>query len=163
MTGTARGISSEGFRDQTPWPWEQVYRMVEATELVELEDRWLLPYRGMRVTQVQVSHQLTLLLDGEAQVDLETEAVLSEDSPRASDAVTSRLVPERQEVAPALALFGATVLSAVAFKSGALQLVFDSGMHLDVQPDPRYEAWSVHGPASVHLVCQPGGGVAMWR
>jgi hypothetical protein len=137
--------------------------MVDGTELVELEDRWLLPYRGMQVTQIRVSHQLTLVLDGGAQVDLEAEAVLSEGSLRASDVVTSRLAPERQEVAPALALFGATLLSSVAFKSGTLRLVFDSGMRLNVKPDAGYEAWSVHGPESLRLVCQPGGGVAVWQ
>ncbi|RVX46912.1 hypothetical protein EDD27_9825 [Nonomuraea polychroma] len=137
--------------------------MVDGTELVELEDRWLLPYRSMQVTQIRVSYQLTLVLDGEAQVDLEAEAVLSEGPLRASDVVTSRLVPERQEVAPALALFGTTLLSSVAFKSGMLRLVFDSGMHLNVKPDAGYEAWSVHGPESLCLVCMPGGDVAVWQ
>ncbi|MGJ6966261.1 DUF6188 family protein [Streptosporangium sp. G11] len=46
-------------------------------DLVELEDRWLLPYRGMQVVQVQVSYQLTLLLDGDAQVSIESMATLT--------------------------------------------------------------------------------------
>ncbi len=46
-------------------------------DLVELEDRWLTPYRGMQVIQIRVSYQLTLLLDGGAQVDGETEAELT--------------------------------------------------------------------------------------
>ncbi|MGP4094288.1 DUF6188 family protein [Nonomuraea sp. KM90] len=113
-------------------------------DLVELEDRWLLPYRGMQVIQIRVSYQLTLLLDSGAQVDVETEAELS--TLRAPDRVKARLLPARQDVAPALILFGATVLSSVAFKSGSLRLGFDTGMQLKVKPDARYEVWSAHGP-----------------
>jgi hypothetical protein len=132
-------------------------------ELAELEDRWLLPYRDMQVIEIRVSYQLTLLLDSGAQVNLETEAVLSNGSLCAPDVVMTRLVPEHQEVAPALALFGETILSSVAFKSGALRLVFHTGTHLNARPDPRYEAWSAHGPGGLRLVCQPGGGLAIWR
>jgi hypothetical protein len=137
--------------------------MVDGTELVELEDRWLLPYRGMQVTQIRVSYQLTLVLDGGGQVDLEAEVVLSEGPLRAPDVVISCLTPERQEVAPALALFGTKLRSSVAFKSGALRLVFDSGMHLNVKPDAGYEAWRVHGPEGLCLVCKPGGDVSVWQ
>ncbi|MEU6791138.1 hypothetical protein ABZ907_05525 [Nonomuraea wenchangensis] len=51
--------------------------MDRSSDLVDLEDRWLLPYRGMHVIQIRVSRQLTLLLDCGAQVDVETEAELS--------------------------------------------------------------------------------------
>ncbi|MBG0827648.1 hypothetical protein HS041_07715 [Planomonospora sp. ID67723] len=132
-------------------------------ELAELEDRWLLPYRGMQVIQVRVSHQLTLLLDGDAQVDIESTATLTRGSLSAPDAEPVRLAPERQEVAPALALFGATLLSSVAFKSGALRLVFGTGMHLNVEPDPQYEAWSTCGPDDLRFVCLPGGGLSIFR
>ncbi|MFJ2034316.1 DUF6188 family protein [Streptosporangium sp. NPDC087985] len=141
----------------------QGLRMDAPTELAELEGRWLLPCRGMQVIQVQVSYQLTLLLDSGAHVDMEAEAMLSHGPLSAPDATMDRLVPERQEVAPALALFGATVLSSVAFKSGALGLVFDIGAHLSVKPDPQYEAWSAHGPGALLLVCLPGGDLAVWR
>jgi hypothetical protein len=132
-------------------------------ELAELEDRWLLPYRDVQVIQIRVSYQLTLLLDSGAQVDLETEAVLSNGSLHAPDVVMTRLVPEHQDVVPALALFGATILSSVAFKSGALRLIFHTGTHLNVRPDPQYEAWSARGPGGLCLVCLPGGGLAIWR
>ncbi|MEU8377730.1 DUF6188 family protein [Streptosporangium sp. NPDC048865] len=133
-------------------------------DLTELEDRWLLPYRGMRVIQVQVSHQLTLLLDGDVQVSIESTATLTRGPLSApADAEPVQLVPERQEVAPALALFGATVVSSVAFTSGALRLVFDTGTHLNVRPDSRYEAWSTCGPEDLRLICLPGGGLSIFR
>ncbi|MEU3167273.1 DUF6188 family protein [Streptosporangium sp. NPDC006930] len=132
-------------------------------DLAELEDRWLLPYRGMRVVQVQVSYQLTLLLDGDAQVTIESTATLTSGSLSAPDAEPVQLAPERQEVAPALALFGATLVSAVAFKSGALRLVFDTGTHLTVKPDSHYEAWNTRGPDDVRFICLPGGGLSIFR
>ncbi|GAA3423215.1 hypothetical protein GCM10018953_03980 [Streptosporangium nondiastaticum] len=141
----------------------QGLRVDTPTELAELEDRWLLPYRGMQVIQIRVSHQLTLLLDSGAHVDIEAEAVLGHGPLSAPDATMARLVPECQEVAPALALFRATVLSSVAFKSGALWLSFDTGAHLNVKSDHQYEAWSAHGPGTLLLVCLPGGDLTVWR
>ncbi|WP_344744083.1 DUF6188 family protein, partial [Streptosporangium vulgare] len=132
-------------------------------DLAELEDRWLLPYRGMQVVQVWVSYQLTLLLDGDAQVSIASTATLTGGPLSAPDAKPVQLVPERQEVAPALALFGATLVSSVVFKSGALRLVFDTGTHLNVTPDSRYEAWSTCGPDDVRFVCLPGGGLSIFR
>ncbi|MEU4540269.1 DUF6188 family protein [Streptosporangium sp. NPDC023825] len=131
--------------------------------LAELEDRWLLPYRGMQVVQVRVSYQLTLLLDGDAAVNIETTATLTSGPLSAPDAEPVRLAPERQEVAPALALFGATLVSSVAFKSGALRLAFDTGTHLNVKPDFHYEAWSTCGPDDLRFVCLPGGGLSIFR
>ncbi|MEV4181394.1 DUF6188 family protein [Streptosporangium canum] len=132
-------------------------------DLAELEDRWLLPYRGMQVVQVRVSYQLTLLLDGDVRVNIESTATLTNGPLSAPAAEPVQLAPERQEVAPALALFGATIVSSVAFKSGALRLVFDTGTHLNVKPDPHYEAWSVHGPDDSRFVCLPGGGLSIFR
>ncbi|MGP4089628.1 DUF6188 family protein [Streptomyces sp. KR55] len=72
------------------------------------------------------------------------------------------LKPESQDVAAALALFGANVLSAVAFKSGILRLVFDAGRHLTCSSDPAFEAWQVTGPAGWRFVSLPGGDLAVW-
>jgi hypothetical protein len=69
----------------------------EAGVPTELDDRWLLPYRGSRVAQIRVSHQLTLLLDSGAQVEIECEAMLSH-GPRSAPDTTTQLVPERQEI-----------------------------------------------------------------
>jgi Family of unknown function (DUF6188) len=132
-------------------------------DLAELEDRWLLPYRGMQVVQVRVSYQLTLLLDGDVQVNIESTATLTSGPLSAPDAKPVQLAPERQEVAPALALFGATIVSPVAFKSGALRLVFDTGTHLNVKPDSQFEAWSIRGPDDLRFACLPGGGLSIFR
>ncbi|MFB7446116.1 MULTISPECIES: DUF6188 family protein [Streptomyces] len=77
-------------------------------------------------------------------------------SPRQLTALTC------QDVAAAPALFGAKALSAVAFKSGTLRLVFDTGHHLTCSSDPSFEAWQVTGPAGWRFVSLPGGDLAVW-
>ncbi|WP_374215598.1 DUF6188 family protein [Streptomyces drozdowiczii] len=73
-------------------------------------------------------------LDSNGEVALEAPVDLSHGTARANPSVL--LNPESQDVAGALALFGANVLSAVAFKSGTLCLVFDTGHHLTCSSDP---------------------------
>jgi hypothetical protein len=134
----------------------------EPAALIEDDDRWLLPYRGMQVDQICVSYQLSLVLDGGAEITVEAPALLTVGSVSAPDARPVELVPERQDVAAAMPLFGTRILSSVAFKSGSLRVVFDSGLHLSVEPDPAYEAWGVTGPLGMRIVCMPGGGLAGW-
>ncbi|MFB9905095.1 DUF6188 family protein [Allokutzneria oryzae] len=125
-------------------------------DLIQLDDRWVLPYRGMEVTQVRVDNALTLLLSGGALITVESAAELSTpDGP-------VRLLPDRQKVAPALALFGAKLTWEIIFRHGALHLGFDNGYHLTVEPDPRFEAWSATGPGELRVVCTPGGELATW-
>jgi hypothetical protein len=59
----------------------------------------------------------------------------------APDADPVELNPERVS-SLVLALLHTEVLSAVAFKSGALRIVFSNPMHLNVRPDQKYEAWT---------------------
>ncbi|GAA3074588.1 hypothetical protein GCM10017600_27320 [Streptosporangium carneum] len=54
-------------------------------------------------------------------------------------------------------------MSSVAFKTGGLRLVFDSGLHLNVEPRPDFEAWSVTGPTNLRLVCMPASEVTIWQ
>ncbi|MFE5894783.1 DUF6188 family protein [Streptomyces sp. NPDC056462] len=72
------------------------------------------------------------------------------------------LKPESQDVAAALVLFGAFVLSAVAFKSGTLRLVFDTGHYLTCSSDLSFEAWQVTGPTGWCFASLPGGDLAVW-
>lgn len=80
---------------------------------------------------------------------------------RVPEARTVGLHPGRQDVGSALTLFGATVNSAVAFKTGTLRLVLDHFL-LTVRADPQYEAWNVVGPGDMLVVCMPGGQLAVW-
>ena len=125
----------------------RVHAMNVAPLLTERDDRWWLPCWGERVIQVRVSYQLTLLFESGITVDMETEALLTHGPLRAPGASPLTLRPQLQDVAPALELFTAKVVSAVALKSGALRLVFDTGHHLNVQPHPELKRGAQQVPA----------------
>ncbi|MER5386055.1 DUF6188 family protein [Streptomyces sp. NPDC002688] len=127
---------------------------------VEHEDWWVLNLRGMSVTKISVDYRLVLALDSDWEVALEAPVNLSHGIVHANPSLL--LKPESQDVAAALALFGANVLSAVAFKSGTLRIVFDTGHHLSCSSDPSFEAWQVTGPTGWRFASLPGGGLAVW-
>ncbi|MFD8323151.1 DUF6188 family protein [Kitasatospora purpeofusca] len=128
--------------------------------LTEHDDRWIMNLRGQDVTRISIDHRLTLLLDSDARIALGCPFELSQGSKRTAESVV--LDPGRQNVAAALGLFGATVVSAVAFKTGSMRLVFDNGCHLNCRAHPDYEAWEVLGPEGWRIVSGPGGGLAVW-
>ncbi|MEV8321518.1 DUF6188 family protein [Streptomyces sp. NPDC059900] len=134
---------------------------VNESAFVEHDDRWILGLRGLGVTRITVDYQLSLLLEAGAEVVLEGPCRLSQE-PSAGERRDQMLDPDRQDVAAALALFGAHVVSAVAFKRGTLQLAFDNGTELSCQADPAFEAWQVTGPGDWRFVAMPGGELAVW-
>jgi hypothetical protein len=136
---------------------------VESSTPVEHEDRWILGLRGLEVTRISVDHRLSLVLGSDVEVVLETAVSLSRGPVRGPKVDVVRLFPERQDVAGALALFGARVLSAVAFKSGSLRLVFDNALHVNCRADAEFEAWQITGPVGWRFVSAPGGDLAVWQ
>nr|WSX48063.1 DUF6188 family protein [Streptomyces sp. NBC_00974] len=134
--------------------------MSTEVEPFEHEDRWVLNLRGLSVARICVDFRLTLALDAGWEVVLETPARLLAGALHTSPGLP--LTPESQDVAAALPLFGVKVLSAVAFKSGALRMVFDSGTHLTCSADASFEAWQITGPGGWRFVSMPGGDLAVW-
>jgi hypothetical protein len=131
--------------------------------LAEHEDRWIMNLRGLAVTQISVGYRLTLCLDLDAaSVGLGSPFRLTQGAGDGRQDVF--LDPERQDVAAALGLFGAKVLSAVAFKAGSLRLVFDNGCQLNSRADPSFEAWEVAGPGrgDWRIIAMPGRKLAVW-
>ncbi len=127
---------------------------------VEHGDRWVLSLRGLSVVKISIDFRLTLDLEEEWEIVLEAPAQLSTGSLRANPGLP--LTPEAQDVAAALPLFGAKVLSAVAFKSGGLRMVFNSGVHLNCSADASFEAWQITGPGGWRFVSLPGGELGVW-
>ncbi|WP_037808444.1 DUF6188 family protein [Streptomyces sp. NRRL F-2580] len=134
--------------------------MSTGREPSEHDDRWILNLRGMGVSRICVDFRLTLTLGAGWEVVLEAPARLSAGSLRTNPGLP--LTPESHDVAAALPLFGAKVLSAVAFKSGALRMVFDCGTHLTCPAGPSFEAWQISGPGGWRFVSLPGGDLAVW-
>jgi len=116
--------------------------------------------RGLTVVEIGISYQLSLLLDTEARVVLGCPFTLTQYGDDGRQDVS--LDPERQNVTAANGLFGAKVLSAVAFKTGSMRLVFDNGWHLNSRADPSFEAWEVLGPGGWRIISMPGGELAIW-
>ncbi|MET9519992.1 DUF6188 family protein [Streptomyces sp. NPDC002994] len=129
--------------------------MSTEVEPIEHEDRWVLNLRGLSVARISIDFRLTLALDAGWEVVLEAPARLSAGSLHTSPGLP--LTPESQDVAAALPLFGANALSAVAFKSGVLRMVFDSGTHLTCSADTSFEAWQITGPRGWRFVRQMFG------
>jgi Family of unknown function (DUF6188) len=65
--------------------------------------------------------------------------------------------PGRQDMAAGLALFDTSLVSAVAFTSGAVRIAFDDGHLLRAAPQPAHQAWTVNGPDGLLVACMPGG------
>ncbi|WP_442802370.1 DUF6188 family protein [Streptomyces sp. CMB-StM0423] len=123
----------------------------------ELGDRWILGLRGSPVVSVSVSQasdyqELALMLDCGAGLTIRGPVSLTHGAVSAPGAVP--LLGEEWQK-----LVGATIVSAVAFKSGALRVVFSTGHHLNVRagrPEtmvriqrPDKFDWSYHGGSGV--------------
>lgn len=117
----------------------------------EHEDRWVLGLRGLRVTEARYDRRLVLVLGAGWEVALGGAVRRS-----LGGVHLGRVVPLAPE-----SLVGATVLSAVAFKSGTLRLVLDTGQHLTCPSAPDTEAWQVTGPAGRRFAALPGGGLSV--
>ncbi|MGW8780513.1 DUF6188 family protein [Streptomyces sp. NPDC055796] len=117
----------------------------------DLGDRWLVGLRGIPTLAVRRT-------EAALSVTFADEVVLTVAGPA--------LLTEGPVTAPGAAavtgdgwgrLVGAIVLSAVAFKSGALRLVFSTGHHLNVGgAEPGTEA-SLRKPGVFRWSCRPGG------
>jgi hypothetical protein len=100
------------------------------TGMQELEDRWILPLRGHTVTRIEPGAQTVFVLDSGVRIIVGEHAYFT-DGPLG---VTETVRPELAELDPdeVRKSIGTHVVSAVAFKSGALRIVLKDGRHLIV-------------------------------
>lgn len=94
----------------------------------ELEDRWILGLRGLPVVAISQAAEhpgLTVALAGGATLVIVGPVRLTH-GPATAPGVAALPVEEFQR------LVGATVVSAIVFKSGSLRAVFSTGHHLNV-------------------------------
>jgi hypothetical protein len=129
------------------------------TDPIELDDRWILNLRGSRIVRTSLDLRLKLTLDSGWEVALAGPVLLSSGPLGARR--TARLDLQTQDVAAPHHLRGAEVCSAVAFKTGSLRMVFNTGTHLRCPVDPSSEAWRITGPRGRRYASLPGGGIGV--
>ena len=127
----------------------------------EAEAPRALPVRDAEVTRVCFWHAVELVV---TMSDDDIRIVL-EGSFRFHDGETERLVDPASpgEIAEKLvSLMGVAVHEVSTFSSGALVVVFDRGMKIEITSDPDYEAWELEVGRGQRIVALPGGGTAEW-
>jgi hypothetical protein len=127
----------------------------------ELDDRWLLGWRGSSVSAIDVADHCAIISVGDSSVlTIEFPALLAS-ADVSSGPVVSLTTDGRVQMSPDLhTLVGQRILSSVAFKSGALRLVFDAGQRLTVAAADHYEPWRFTGKSGRRWRSLPGGGLA---
>lgn len=59
-------------------------------------------------------------------------------------------------------IVGQRIYRAETSDAGDLNLIFESNAGLHLGPDPSFEAWTITGPYGLKIVCEAGGGLAVW-
>lgn len=127
----------------------------------ELEDRWILGLRGARVESTR-SEEFRLVVAFAEGADLTIEGAATLGS-TARTAERLDLWANPSATTDSFGgLVGHTVISAVAFKTGHLRIVFSLGIVLRVLADDHYEPWQIAFPSGQFLVSLPGGGLSTW-
>ncbi|MBI4865386.1 MAG: hypothetical protein HY816_00400 [Candidatus Wallbacteria bacterium] len=123
-------------------------------------DRWILPLEGWAVERCAISEGFLVELKSGRQrgrLTVQGTFILKAGKGRS----TMHHSPP-SSMAPALALLGKTVESAVAMKDGRLELKLSGATSISVKPDRSSEAWIVTVGDQLAVVCEPGGRVAVW-
>lgn len=130
-------------------------------ELHRSEGGWRLPIEQRGVSRCVVDHAFALEFhEGEQSAVVRIEGTFAV----VEHGRVHRISPSApEELGPAVGLFGQVVRSATASALGRLEVAFEDGRMLSVEPDARYEAWEIHGPGGMRVVCAPGGEVSVWQ
>lgn len=135
--------------------------MSKSCFLAEREDHWVINLTGKAVTRCLVDNAFSLEFwtRDEGAVTLRIEGTFTL---KKNDSSTVLSADRAKSLAPALALFGNVVASAMAGKDGSVRLSFSDGTSISSEPDPDYEAWELSETGGKLIVSKPGGGLAIW-
>jgi hypothetical protein len=134
-------------------------------EFAETPDRWGLALESHAVVQCRVDYAFTLVIDGPSD-GLEVRIQQPFELLSGADGETPvRIDPngDPSGLVPALGLWRAELVEALAFKDGRLELRFAEGERLHVPAGEKFEPWTLVGPAELRLVSMPGGDLAVWK
>lgn len=117
-----------------------------------------LGFRGQTLISKDVEYSVGLTFTGSYFLRLESPVVVG------TPANEFHLNPEdtTADFGPLRDLVGCRVTESTA-DSGVLEVRFENGCRLRVDPDDSYEAWTLAGPRGMKVVCMPGGELAVWR
>jgi len=130
--------------------------------VTELEDRWIFPMENLTVTKLEIDYAFTISswVSNELFFSITIEADFTFRMPDNNDEVN--VSPETLTgVCSVLKILHSTFRSVTAYKTGKLEIDFNSGEQIVVKPDPEYEAWNITGPGGLLYVCLPGGDFAI--
>jgi hypothetical protein len=99
-------------------------------EVGELPDRWILPLRGSRITEIEWDDTVRFRLEPPGEITVGPAALFTHGpltAPGADATTLGQLGLEKVQTTT-----DSRVLSAVGFKNGALRVVLDNGWHLNV-------------------------------
>lgn len=111
---------------------------------------------GQQVTAQQSDFSLTLRTDRGSEFQVETAYTVQ----TASGVIS--VVPGQPAEQEPPSFLEQHIRSATASDSGRLEVVFDSGAVLRVEPDPDFEAWTFVGPDGRRVVSMAEGELAVW-
>jgi hypothetical protein len=118
-----------------------------ATEMEELQDRWILPLRGDRVMTIERGDTVIFSLDSGVRIVVGTGAYFTHGVLTGPD-VEKTTVAQRDDD-DLRRVLGSKVLVSVGFKSGALRVVFSTGWHLNVSSRGEFVPAAVIGNDTV--------------
>jgi hypothetical protein len=133
----------------------------------EESDRYVLPLAGRSVSRCYIDYAFGLCfynngpsteirIEGKIRLLANRDQVVLVDPGPGSG-------PDPRLLGPLLVLFGKSVIWAHAFKSGALKILFEGELILEVDPGQKYEPWELSSSSGLKLVSLPGGSIAYWK
>lgn len=118
-----------------------------------------LGFHGQSVISEDFGYTVALNLSGGYEIRIETDFSLHDSD---GDLHVSPGVDPDVNSGRLRALAGHTITTSIAENSGVLRVDFGNGARLRVEPDDRFDAWTVAGPNGMKVACMPGGELAVW-
>jgi uncharacterized protein DUF6188 len=130
-------------------------------ELHETTDQHDWELQDVAVTQLVVDPGALRIIawHAEGSAEFRLGSVFSYTEP---DGLERKVDPDQTEqVSPLLALVSRPLDRVTVRRSGELRLAFGDGSSIQIDPDPRFEAWEARGDGAfeeLSYLCGPGGG-----
>jgi hypothetical protein len=135
--------------------------MMRPWTIVKDGSGWLLPLSGRQVDRCTLDYRFGLNFyggDDEAAIIVEGAFRLLD-----NEDVLEMDATQPAELGPAFALVRRVVRTARATETGRLEVLFEDGSRLIVEPNEQFEAWEMYGPGGIRAICMPGGDIAIWN